>query len=79
MKKLLEYLIKSIVSRPEKVKIKEEKMPGSEEGVLLKISCAEEDKGIVIGKGGKTIYAIRNIVRMRAIKEGKRVWVELEE
>ena len=77
MKDLLEYLVKNIVEQPEAVKVEETSTP--EGFVNLQITVAPEDMGMVIGKGGRIIRALRNLVRVKAIKEGKRVNVELTE
>jgi len=77
MKDLLEYLVKSIVERPEAVKVEAAETP--EGFVNLQITVAPEDMGMVIGKGGRIIRALRNLVRVKAIKEGKRVNIELTE
>jgi len=77
MRDLLEYLVKSIVERPEDVKVEETKTP--EGFVNLQLSVAPEDMGMVIGKGGRIIRALRNLVRVKAIKENRRVNVELVE
>lgn len=77
MKDLLMYIVKAIVDNKEEVKIEESADPV--EGVILNLSVAEEDMGKVIGKEGKIIKAIRTIVRILAIKEGKRVTVNLED
>ena len=77
MKDLLTYLVTSIVEQPEAVKVEETSTP--EGFVNLQITVAPEDMGMVIGKGGRIIRALRNLVRVKAIKEGKRVNVELTE
>jgi predicted RNA-binding protein YlqC (UPF0109 family) len=77
MKALLTYILKSIVEKPTEVKVSEAK---EEAGIILfKIRVNPEDKKIIIGKGGKTINAIRNLLRIKAIKDQKRVSLELEE
>jgi predicted RNA-binding protein YlqC (UPF0109 family) len=77
MKDLLHYLVTNIVEKPEAVKIESAE---PEEGFVdLQITVAPEDMGMVIGKGGSIIQALRNLVRVKAIKEGKRVNVELTE
>ena len=77
MKQLLLYITKSIVDNPDKVKLSEEQ---DESGlVLLKLSVDPQDMGRIIGKQGKIISAIRNLVRVTARKQGKRVRVELQE
>jgi len=77
MKKLLEYIVESIVDNKEKVKVTETK--GEYNETILNLSVAEEDMGKVIGKEGKIIKAIRTIVRILAIKNGERVTINLEE
>lgn len=76
MKQLLEYLVKSIVEKPEKVEIKENKQEGFVE-YLIKVD--PEDIRIVIGKNGQTIQAIRTLAKTKAIKQGKKINVKLEE
>lgn len=76
MEKLLESIVKSIVQKPQKVKIEKE----SQEGLVnFKLRVDPEDLKIVIGKKGRTIKAIRNLLRLKAIKKGARVNLELEE
>ena len=76
MKELLEFLVKSIVDKPEEVAVSE---IADEEIVTLKIKAAKEDIGKVIGRGGKVIKSLRNLVHILAVKEGKKVSVEILE
>lgn len=77
MRDLLEYLVKELVSKPKEVKISESK---EEDGTThLSLSVSPVDMGIIIGKGGKTITAIRSLVKTAAAKAGKKVFLELEE
>lgn len=76
MKQLLEYLVKSIVEKPKKVEIKENKQEGFTE---YSMKVDPEDIKIVIGKNGQTIRAIRTLAKTKAIKLGKRINVKLEE
>lgn len=75
MKDLLEEIVKSIVDKPEEVKIEEHE--DTVEGTILTLSVAPEDMGKVIGKEGKIIKAIRTVIRVLAIKNGKRVTINL--
>lgn len=81
MKDLIEFIVTKIVEYPEEVEIIEN---GPEEGNSLGnyreflIKCNEEDKGRVIGKGGKIINSIRNLVQTRAVKENCRVRISVE-
>lgn len=77
MKELLEYLVKELVTKPKEVKITESK---EKDGTIhLSLSVSPEDMGVVIGKEGKTIMAIRSLVKTAAAKAGKRVFLELKE
>lgn len=75
MKDLLDYLLKKIVKNPEAVEITESEENGI---VVLNVKVDPTETGWVIGKGGRTIKSLRNILRIIAIKEGKRVDIKLE-
>jgi len=74
MKDLLEYIIKAIVAQPDAVKITEE---NSDEGLLIKLEVAPDDKGRVIGRQGRVAQALRTLLRVKAAKEEKRVRLEI--
>lgn len=76
MKKALSYILSSIVSVPEKVDINEEE----ENGITnLTVKVANDDMGKVIGKNGKVIRAIRNTMKIKAIKQNKKINITLLE
>jgi len=74
MKELVEYIAKSIVNAPDDVVVTEDE---SEEGILLKLQVADDDKGRVIGKQGRIAEAIRSLIRVKAAKAGTRVSLEI--
>jgi predicted RNA-binding protein YlqC (UPF0109 family) len=74
MKDLLEYIIKAIVAEPDAVKITEE---NSEEGLLIKLEVAPDDKGRVIGRQGRVAQALRTLLRVKAAKQDTRVRLEI--
>ena len=74
MKDLLEYIIKSIVAEPDAVKITEE---NSDEGLLIKLEVAADDKGRVIGRQGRVAQALRTLLRVKAAKQDTRVRLEI--
>lgn len=76
MKRLLEYIVTSIVDHPKSVKI-EEKETG--EQLLIKLSVHPEDMGTVIGRGGKIINATRRLIHILAIKRKRKLNIELVE
>jgi len=74
MKELVEYIVKSIVAEPDKVNITEE---SSEDGLLIKLEVAPEDKGRVIGRQGRVAEAMRTLLRVKAAKDDTRVRLEI--
>jgi uncharacterized protein len=75
VKELLEYLARSLVGEPEAVKVEEfEEDDGT---LVLELSVAEEDYGKVIGRGGRTANALRTVVKAAAIRENRRVLVDI--
>lgn len=74
MGELVEFIAKSIVDNPEDVEVKE--VDGSQ-SIIIELRVAEEDMGKVIGKQGRIANAIRTVVKAAAIKENKRVVVEI--
>ncbi|HOX95896.1 MAG TPA: KH domain-containing protein [Candidatus Woesebacteria bacterium] len=78
MKQLIEYIVSNIVNHPESVVISEEQTEDKEATKYL-IKVDPEDVGRVIGKQGKVIKSIRQIVRIAAIQKGTRAIVDLLE
>ena len=74
MKELVEYIAKSLADNPDAVVVTEE---NTEEGILLKLQVADEDKGRIIGKQGRIAQAIRTIIRVKAAKAGTRANLEI--
>lgn len=76
MKQLLEYIISGIVSKTEYIFVNESNENGT---LLLKLKVSDEDFGTVIGKGGRTIKAIRDLLRLKAQKDNIRFNLMVEE
>lgn len=76
MKDQLQFIIASIVDKPEEIKIDETEENGL---VHFSIKVAKEDIGKVIGKEGKIIRAIRSVMRIPAMKQGKKITISLDE
>jgi len=74
MKELLEVIAKSLVDNPEMVEVNE---VSGEQSIILELKVAQDDMGKVIGKQGRIAKAIRTVVKACAIKENKRVVVEI--
>lgn len=74
MGELVEIIAKALVDNPDKVDVKE--IEGTQ-SVIIELKVAEEDMGKIIGKQGRIAKAIRTVVKAAAIKENKRVVVEI--
>lgn len=76
MRDLLEYIVTNLVSKPEAVVIQEDR---AVDNITLNLSVDPLDMGLIIGKKGQTIRAIRKLLTVRAIAEQVRVTLNLVE
>ena len=77
MRELLVYLVGALVDHPDRVRVEEfEEDDGT---LVLELSLAEDDYGKVIGRGGRTAQAIRTVVKAAAVKDNRRVLVDIVE
>ena len=75
-KQVLEYIARNLVDEPDAVQVTEEHGEGT---IILKLSVAPDDMGKVIGRGGRTARAIRDVVRAAGTREGVITLVEIVE
>lgn len=75
MKELLEYILTNIIDNKE-ITVSESEEDGS---IILTIHAPQEEIGRIIGKGGKVINAMKQLVKIQAIRENKRVEINVEE
>lgn len=76
-KDLLEYLVKNLVTNPDKVVVREEQKEDSK--LMLHLSVDSSDMGRIIGKEGRIIRAIREIINSYGMKNSKKVLVNVED
>lgn len=76
MKDTLTFFVTSLVDHPESVSI-EERMDG--DAVIFILHVHEDDMGRIIGKNGRIIRAIRDLMKVIAAKRNQFVDVELFE
>ncbi len=76
MKTLIETMAKSLVDKPEEVKVAEIE---GEKTTVYELRVAPSDLGKVIGKQGKTARAMRTILGAAGTKVGKRCVLEILE
>jgi predicted RNA-binding protein YlqC (UPF0109 family) len=75
MRDLLEYLARGLVDEPDEVSV--EQFEEDDGTVVLELAVAEDDYGKVIGRGGRTANALRTLVKAAAVKENRRVLVDI--
>ncbi|TVY08791.1 KH domain-containing protein [Paenibacillus cremeus] len=74
MKDLITVIAKALVDHPDEVRVTTKE---DERNVTYEISVHPEDIGKVIGKQGRIAKALRTVVTSAAVKEPKRVSVEI--
>jgi uncharacterized protein len=74
MAELLAYLARELVDEPDQVRVETEDRDGS---LVLVLHVAPDDVGKVIGRQGRIVRALRALVRASAVREGRRVLVEI--
>jgi predicted RNA-binding protein YlqC (UPF0109 family) len=73
---ILERIIKSLVNNPDEVKITRSL---DELGVLIKIKTHPQDMGLIIGRKGEMIKAIKTIMKAIGLKHHARLNIKVEE
>ena len=76
LKGLLHYLASSLARTPDAVEIAAEE---TERALVLTLRVAEDDMGRIIGKGGKTARAIRDLMKAANDSRDKQVVVDIAE
>jgi uncharacterized protein len=77
VREFLLSLVRALVEHPERVQVEEfEEDDGT---LVLELSVAEDDYGKVIGRGGRTAQALRTVVKAAAIKDNRRVLIDIVE
>jgi predicted RNA-binding protein YlqC (UPF0109 family) len=77
LRELLVYLARNLVDEPDQVEVEEfEEDDGT---LVLELSVADDDYGRVIGRGGRTAQALRTVVKAAAVKDNRRVLVDIVE
>ena len=68
----LEHIVKGIVDHPDDVTIASSSSP---RGEVLEVRVHPDDRGRVIGRGGRTAKALRTLIT--ALADGRRVRVDV--
>lgn len=75
-KDLVEYLVNSLVDNKEQASVTENVQDGR---IVITVKVASEDMGRIIGKDGRIIKSIREIVRAYSAKNKEKVVIDIEE
>jgi len=70
---LVKYLAANLVNDRSQVRVQ------SDDQDTVRLSVAPSDRGAIIGKGGRTIKAIRTLMRTAAVRSGGRAQLKLED
>lgn len=76
MKNLLEFILIHLVENPTEVSVEEIE---DDRGTVFLLHVHQDDIGRIIGKGGSVIQSIRNIGKIRALKEGIHAHITIAE
>ena len=74
MKSTVEFLVKELVDNPDAVEISE--ITG-DDSTTYEVRVSPDDLGKVIGKQGRIANAIRTLVKAVAMKDKRKVYVEI--
>ena len=75
MERLLEYLARALVDEPDAVSV--ETFEEDDGTLVLELHVGEGDVGKVIGRSGRTVNALRTVMRASAVRHGRRVLVDV--
>ncbi len=75
LKPLVEYMARALVDDSNNVRVDE---VVSSHSIVLELHVSSDDVGRVIGKGGRVANAMRSLLRVAALREGRRVTLEIE-
>jgi len=74
LQELVEYVARGLVTRPDDVNVTQSQKG---EMIVYEVRVADEDKGRVIGKNGRTAKAMRAIIGAAATKAERKATVEI--
>jgi predicted RNA-binding protein YlqC (UPF0109 family) len=74
MDQLLEFLVRSLVDEPDSVTVETAE---EDDATILELRVADDDAGQVIGRRGRTIGALRTVMRAAGASQDRRVLVDL--
>jgi uncharacterized protein len=74
VKELLAAFARALVREPERVAVHEFE---ERDGTVLELEVSPDDRGRVIGRGGRTAAALRTLLEAVAARQGRRCSLEI--
>jgi hypothetical protein len=74
VQELIQYIAEHLVDEADRVRVKEIR---TSRGVVLELRVARQDMGRVIGKKGRVANAMRAVLRVPAMRQGKQASLEI--
>jgi predicted RNA-binding protein YlqC (UPF0109 family) len=74
MEDLLAYVVKGLVDHPEEVTVDSFE---EDDALVLELRVADDDTGKVIGRSGRTVHALRTVMRACGSRHERRVLVDI--
>ena len=75
MNDLVQFLARALVDEPDAVTV--ESFEEDDGTVVYEVTVAEDDVGKIIGRSGRTVNALRAVARAAAVRDGRRVLVDI--
>ena len=75
MNDLVDFLARALVDDPDAVSV--EAFEEDDGTLVYEVTVAEDDVGKIIGRSGRTVNALRAVVRAAAVRDGRRVLVDI--
>lgn len=74
MKELVQYIAENLVDEVDKVRVKEIR---TGQGAVIELRVARSDMGRVIGAEGRVANAMRAVLHVPAMRQGRQVSLEI--
>ena len=74
MKELVQYIAENLVDDVDKVRVKDIR---TSQGIVLELRVSRQDMGRVIGTEGRVANAMRAVLHVPAMRQGKQVSLEI--
>lgn len=75
MREMVEYIAKALATNPDAVEVSEETRGNR---TVLRLKVSDDDKGKVIGRGGRVAQSVRALIRVAAVKHHTRAVLEID-